>query len=121
MDYRPNVQLNQRKIAFQVRLQERPADAYGGVQGQDVHRQASLQYRRGEAFIAIERGQVCLERGDRSAGPQLFRRFVDPIVGNDEDFEVLLSADLRELIADAGRPSGDHSELPASICVHGAS
>ena len=122
MDYRPNVQLNQRKIAFQVCLQERPADAYGGVQGQDVHRLASLQYRRGDAFVAVERGQVCLERGDRSAaGPQLLRRLVGPIVGNNEDFEVLLSADLRKLIADAGRPSGDHSELPALVRVHAAS
>ena len=82
----------------------------------------SLQYRRGDAFVALERRQVCLKRGDRSAaGPQPLRRLVGPIVGDDEDFEVLLSADLRELIADAAGPSGDHSELPASICVHGAS
>ena len=93
-----------------------PADAYGGVQGQDVHRLASLQYRRGDAFVAVERRQVCLKRGDRrAAGPQLLRRFVDAMIGNHEDLEVLLSAHLRKLIADAAGRSGDHSELPARV------
>ncbi len=83
MDDGPNVQLNQRKIAFQVSIQERASDAFAGVQRQHVHRLASLQYRRRDAFIAVERGQVCLERCDRrAAGPQPLPRFVCPMVGD---------------------------------------
>jgi hypothetical protein len=122
MDDGPNVQLNQRKIAFQVSLQERAGDAFAGVQRQHVHRPASLQYRRGDALIAVERGQVCMERSDGCApGPQALARFVCPVGGDYEDLEVLLGAHFRELIADTAGSSGDDSELSAFIGVHDAS
>src|SRR5687768_15878983 len=122
MDHRPDVQLNQRKITFQLRLQERAADDPTGVQRQHIYRSATLLYCRGDAFIAVERRQVCLQRRDgRTVVPQPLRRLLEPLLSDYEDLEALGSAHLCELIADAAGPSRDHSESSALAGVHVAS
>jgi hypothetical protein len=67
MDDRSNVQLNQRKITFQVGLQERTTDQSAGIQRKYVHGPPALLDRRDNAFVAVVRCQVCLEPGDSRA------------------------------------------------------